>query len=153
MVVKKKFDKTDRITKNIIFVLLIFIFIGMLGFFVYHQIVEHFAMSDPKLREIKEHIAPLHPELVESLYFYEGDKSYTINKQKIYLCLKDENSQYYDFNMLIYVAIHELAHVKCPEIGHTELFYQIFDKLLKKAAQLNIYDPNKPIIKNYCGHT
>lgn len=149
----KKFDKTDKMTKTIIFVLLLLIFTGMLGYFVYHQIVEHFAMSDPKLHEIKKHISPLDPELVQSLYFYEGDKSYTINKHKIYLCLKDEYDQYYDFNMLVYVAIHELAHVKCPEIGHTELFYQIFDKLLKQAAHMGIYDPNKPIIKNYCGHT
>ena len=39
-------------------------------------------------------------------------------KQKVYLCLKDENNEYYNDNMLIYVALHELAHVLCDEIGH-----------------------------------
>ena len=52
----------------------------------------------------------------------------------------------------MYVAIHELAHVLCDEIGHTEKFYEIFNNLLDKAENLNIYDSDIPIISNYCGH-
>ena len=29
----------------------------------------------------------------------------------MHLCLKDENGNYYDDNMIIYVALHELAHI------------------------------------------
>ena len=29
----------------------------------------------------------------------------------MHLCVKDENNKYYDDNMLIYVALHELARV------------------------------------------
>lgn len=139
------------IAKNTIFILLLIIFVGITGYFIYHQITEHYAQMDPMLQKIQSHITPLHP-IVESVHFYEGKKSYTINKQKIYLCLKDENQEYYDFNMLIYVAIHEIAHVLCDDIGHTSKFHKIFDELLKKAADLDLYDPSKPIILNYCGH-
>ena len=45
------------------------------------------------------------------------------------MCLKDKNGKYYDDNMLNYVALHELAHVLCDEIGHTDKFYAIFDEL------------------------
>jgi len=144
--------KENKITKNVIFILLLLIFIGLTGYLIFYQIVDHFAMTDPMLFKLKDHIAPLHP-IVTSLSFYEGNKSYTINKQKIYLCLKDEKSDYYDFNMLVYVTIHELAHVLCPEVGHTQKFHEIFDQLLKEATELGIYDPTQPIIKNYCGHT
>ena len=54
--------------------------------------------------------------------------------------------------MLMYVAIHELGHVLCDEIGHTPKFHRIFRELLEKAENLKIYDPNIPIVMNYCGH-
>ena len=65
---------------------------------------------------------------------------------------EDENGEYYDYNMLIYVALHELSHVLCDEIGHTPKFHRIFEKILKQAELLKIYNPNIPIVKNYCGH-
>lgn len=135
----------------LIIVLLIAFFIALTSYLVYNQICEYYAQLDPILPVIREQIAPLHP-VVDNIQFYEGNKSYTINKQKIYLCLRDENRNYYDFNMLIYVAIHELAHVLCDEIGHTAKFHRIFEQLLQKAAQLHIYDPEKPIVQNYCGN-
>ena len=79
-----------------------------------------------------------------------GEKSYTLNKEDIFLCLKDENDKYYEDNMLIYVLLHEVAHSICPEIGHTDLFKEIFDALLDKATEMKIYDKNIPVIKNYC---
>lgn len=64
-------------------------------------------------------------------------KSHTVNKgQDIKLCLADG-----DFNLLTFVALHELAHVMSDSIGHTEEFYQHFKFLLKEAAQLNYYYP------------
>jgi len=81
---------------------------------------------------------------------YKGEKSYTINKQKIYLCLKDQNNEYYPFNMLIYVLAHEYAHVLATSIGHTQEFHNIFDQLLEELIEFGIYDPNQPIINDYC---
>jgi hypothetical protein len=138
--------------RNIAVFCLVLIFMSMIIYLLHHQLSEFYAQSDPMLARIKTHISPLHP-VVEDLNFYEGTKSYTINKQKIFLCLRDEHGEYYDFNMLIYVSIHELGHVLCDEIGHTAKFHAIFDSLLRQAAAVEIYDPKKPIIHNYCGHS
>ena len=112
---------------------------------------EYYEQMDPMLVRIRETLLPLHP-CVANLKFYEGKKSYTINKKKVYLCLKDDDGEYYNFNMLIYVSIHELSHVICDEIGHTAKFHRIFRDLLELAEQKNIYDSSIPILKNYCGH-
>lgn len=112
---------------------------------------EKYQQSDPILHEIRENLTLLSPR-VHELKFYADSKSYTLNKQKVYLCLKDEDDKYYPMNMLMYVAIHELAHVLCDEIGHTAKFQRIFAQLLSQASELGIYDPSVPVLRNYCGY-
>ena len=46
--------------------------------------------------------------------------TYTINKKHIFLCMKDEDDEYYEKHQLMYALLHELGHVLCDEIGHTE---------------------------------
>lgn len=132
-------------------IILLILFILLLGYVIFSRVMEYYSQLDPMLRHIHQKLEPLDPK-VKSLKFYEGNKSYTINKKKIYLCLKDEKNEYYNENMLMYVAIHELAHVLCDEIGHTDKFHRIFKQLLYKAQKLGIYDSTQPIIRNYCGH-
>jgi len=81
---------------------------------------------------------------------FRGEKSYTINKSRVYLCLKDENNKYYSINMLIYVLAHEYSHVICNSIGHTDEFHAIFEQLLVELADAKIYDPSQKIIPDYC---
>ena len=55
----------------------------------------------------------------------------------------------------MYVAIHEIAHIGCPEVGHTELFREINYYLLDKAKEYKIYnliDYSKNSME-YCGLT
>lgn len=91
-------------------------------------------------------------DIMSEIQLLEGPKSFTINKKNIYLCLKDKNSdeQYYDYNSLIFVTLHEIAHVLCDEIGHTNKFIQIFNALLNHATSLDLYDRTKPFVENYC---
>jgi AMMECR1 domain-containing protein len=112
--------------------------------------VEQYKQEDPKLIFIRNILRPLHPEAVDKIVLLEDQKSYTINKKKVYLCLRDENGEYYNDNMLIFVAIHELAHVLCDEIGHTKKFEDIFHKLLQEAIEKKLYDPSFEPIRNYC---
>lgn len=114
-------------------------------------IKEQYQQSDPKLFEIKENLRKLDPR-ASKLRIFEDNKSYTINKKRVYLCLKDEHDDYYPINMLMYVAIHELAHVLCDEVGHTPKFQRIFKELLIKAQKIGIYDPKIPVIRDYCGY-
>jgi predicted metal-dependent hydrolase len=81
--------------------------------------------------------------------------SYTVNKgEKIVFCLRSKIlDTIHNMNTLMYVVIHELAHVGCPEYGHTPLFKKIFKFLLVQGISINIYHPIDYRInpKNYCG--
>lgn len=107
--------------------------------------------KDPVLDELRDQLAVLDPKF-ENVSINEGDKSYTINKSRVFICLKDKHGRYYDRNMLCYVILHEYAHILCDEVGHTEKFFNIFDELLDKAAEMGLYDPSIPPVENYCGH-
>lgn len=107
--------------------------------------------SDPVLEKIKsvlEQIAP--PQIIIATEFYEGIQSFTLNKKKVFLCLRKPNGEYYDMNTLLYVAIHELAHVMVKDIGHTAGFHSKFDELLEEASRKGVWNKNIPVAKNYC---
>lgn len=81
--------------------------------------------------------------------------SYSVNKgEEIVFCLRCKvTKELHSLNLLMYVAIHELAHTACPEIGHPPLFNKIFKFLLEHAVLLDLYyyeNYNKNPVE-YCG--
>jgi hypothetical protein len=119
--------------------------------FVFYQVESYLAVEDPVLNELRDQLCELHPKL-KNISVYIGDKSYTINKKTVYICSKDENGRYYNRNMLVYVMCHEFAHVICEDVGHEGSFPEVFENLLQEASRRRLYDPNIPLIKNYCGY-
>ena len=117
--------------------------------FVGSRIREKYLEDDPILVQLKQELAKVFPEINNTILL-RGEKSYTINKSRIHICLRDENDNYYDKNMLTYVILHELAHVLCDEIGHTTKFHSIFTDVLDKAVKSGVYNDKIPTIKNYC---
>ena len=100
----------------------------------------------------------LHPlnsrNVYEECSICKHKETFTINKQDISLCMHDEKGEYYEDNMLIYVLLHELAHVVCKEVGHTKLFNDIFNELIVEADAVGIYDKNfNPNAVQYCNVT
>ena len=81
--------------------------------------------------------------------------SYSINKgEELSFCLRSKSTmKLHDINLLMYVAVHELAHTACPETGHTPLFNRIFKFLLERAIEIKLYYyedyANNPV--EYCG--
>jgi len=63
-----------------------------------------------------------------------SNNTFTLDKKYIFICLKNKN-----LNTLMYVAIHELAHIVSKEYGHTTEFIMHFQDLLKKAIELGVY--------------
>ena len=64
--------------------------------------------------------------------------AYTQDKgDKIAFCLSDKKI---DFNTLMYIALHELAHIGTDDVGHTHLFWENFKFILKQAIDIKIYD-------------
>jgi len=111
--------------------------------------------------EFKEYIIQLKNNFnKERTIIYETDPksnltSYSVNKgEELSICLKDKtNHNLYDLNLLTYVAIHEMSHFACPEIGHGLLFQKIFNKFILIAIDIGLYIKedynNNPV--NYCG--
>ena len=82
--------------------------------------------------------------------------SYSVNKgEQISLCIRSklDNKLYEEDNTIIFVMIHELAHVMSKSIGHTQEFWDNMKYLLIKAHELNIYNPIDYSENNidYCG--
>lgn len=83
--------------------------------------------------------------------------SYTVNKgDEIALCLRSKRTgKLHNINLIMYVVLHELSHVACPEIDHTDLFKKIFIFYLQIASKLGIYENinYKLNPSEYCGLT
>ena len=82
--------------------------------------------------------------------------AYSENKgEKIAFCLNTtkEGDKLIDLNTLTFVAIHELAHVMTPSVGHKQDFWENFKFLLENAKEADIYQPidYKKTPTNYCG--
>jgi len=82
--------------------------------------------------------------------------SYSLNKgEKIVLCIrhKNEKEDLVDLNTLMFVVLHELAHLESISIGHNKEFWDNMNELLKTGIKLGIYDyvdyKQNPI--KYCG--
>jgi hypothetical protein len=83
--------------------------------------------------------------------------SSTVNKgESIHMCLRQRDGtdeSLVDENVMMFVALHEFAHVCTESIGHGPDFWQNFGWLLKEAEAMNLYRYTDfaahPV--NYCG--
>jgi hypothetical protein len=90
--------------------------------------------------------------------FKEGDEnsgytSYSINKgEQIVLCLRNKNNLV-DINTMMFVVLHEFAHLATESIGHSQEFWDNFKWILEESINIGIYiktDYNKKAVE-YCG--
>lgn len=108
--------------------------------------------SNPTLKQVKANFTKLDPKFSD-IPLRTGDSAYTENKKAITLCLADpDTNHHYDINTVMYVALHELAHVITPsnEEEHGEAFKKNFSNLLRKATEKGVYNPRIPIPATYC---
>ena len=101
-------------------------------------------------------INKFNPNNIIELEKNSKNTSYSINKgEKIVFCLrsKDKDEKLVDMNTMMFVALHEMAHIMTESVGHTDEFWSNFKFLLKKASKLGIYKPtdynSNP--QEYCG--
>ena len=87
--------------------------------------------------------------ILHTIHIGEADTAYTLNKKAIYIQLYKKNHTLYDYNTLVYVFLHEMAHVLCSDVGHTESFVRIYRQLLQDAKQLHLYEPKIPLDPEY----
>jgi|LakMenE01Jun11ns_1017448.scaffolds.fasta_scaffold9532546_1 predicted metal-dependent hydrolase len=126
------------------------------------KLVNHlYENKDNKYKDYKKYIEQLKTR-INNVIINEsnGDSAYTsysINKgEQIVFCLRSKQTgQLHDINLLMYVALHEMAHVGCPTYGHNDEFKKIFAFFTSIGIEIGIYSKtdfhNNPI--EYCGLT
>lgn len=126
------------------------------------KINDHLYTNKSNFKKYEKYIEQMHNKLKKTKIQESTDNgiytSYSVNKgEQIIFCLRSRrnNGKLHDLNLLMYVVLHELAHVACPEYGHTELFKEIFAFIATEAVKINIYEKIDFRLNNkeYCGLT
>ena len=122
------------------------------------KIVEHLKNNPDldKKSEIDLLVRNYRPERISESSPNNKYTSYSINKgEKIVFCLRsrDHKNKLEREEIMMFVAIHELAHLMTASIGHTPEFWDNMKYLLEVGHKLNIKlksDFNKDPV-SYCG--
>lgn len=122
-------------------------------------LVENMGARYKNRKNVQRLVENFNPTTIKETLPTSEYTAYSENKgEKLAFCLnknKNNNDNLIDSNTLMFVAIHEIAHIMTVSVGHTEEFWQNFKFLLENAVELGIYEPidykKKPT--NYCGMT
>lgn len=125
------------------------------------NLVEKKLTDDNELIENYKYIKMIQKRLPNSVIKESSAKSeftsYSVNKgEELVFCLRSKKTnKLHDINEIMYVAIHEVAHIGCPEIGHTQLFKKINIFLLEQSVKKGLYKylNYKKTQPEYCGIT
>lgn len=130
---------------------------------------DYLARINARLQALISHMVAKHPGNPDAKRLYEnfrpnaleegspdtGYTSFSVNKgERIVLCIRQKGTNaFVDENVLMYVAVHEIAHLMTKEIGHTDTFWANFRFLLTEAMDQKLYAKvefdRKP--EEYCG--
>lgn len=119
-------------------------------------LVKHCTAKYPNKENIKRLYRNYNPKNISEGSAESGYTSYSVNKgERIILCIrqKDDSNSFVQKNIILYVAIHELAHLATKTVGHDESFWENFRFLLTEAINIGIYKKvdysTNPV--SYCG--
>lgn len=119
----------------------------------------HLESAYPDKQQVQQLLQNFRPDperLLESTPD-EEHTSFSVNKgQRVHLCLRQRqgaNETLVDENIMIFVAIHEMAHMITKSIGHEPEFWNNFGWLLREAEKIGVYHYQdfkaQPV--SYCG--
>jgi len=120
-------------------------------------LVENVGQRYPDRENVKKLVKNFNPTTIKETLPTSQYTAYSENKgEKLAFCLnkkKNNNDNLIDSNTLMFVAIHEIAHIMTTSVGHTEEFWNNFKFLLENAVELKIYTPvdYKKEPESYCG--
>lgn len=122
---------------------------------LYHAMKEKFP-NKQQVKQWVQNFSPTAERFTEATPDAEHT-SYSVNKgEKIHLCLRQRvgtDETLVEENVMVFVALHEMAHVITPSLGHGPDFWNNFGWLLKQAEALGIYHYQdfkaQPV--SYCG--
>ena len=108
-------------------------------------LLEHLKKSESQDIRTKTLLSRFNPDNItenDPEEMKSGVTSYTVNKgEKIVVCLRQRNNNFVEINTLMYVIIHELAHIcDLTSQQHDEKFWNNFEWLLEHAVNIGIYN-------------
>jgi len=96
----------------------------------------------PQVKQLKQNFKPDPSRIFEATPDAEHT-SYSVNKgESVHLCLRQrqgENESLMNENIMMFVALHEMAHMITSTIGHGPDFWNNFGWLLKQAEERKLY--------------
>jgi predicted metal-dependent hydrolase len=109
--------------------------------------LKEFYASEPALTSdppVGRFLARFQPDVFIENDMSSKDTSYSENKgEKIVVCLRDKTKPptypLIDENTVMFVMLHEMAHLMTETIGHTQEFWTNFKRILHDAVKLGIY--------------
>lgn len=115
------------------------------------HLTEKYGTDDPRIKRLRVNY---NPDNVSEGGLEHGYTSYSVNKgEKIVLCIRQDDNSFVPPNVLLYVSIHELAHLATKSIGHESPFWANFRWMLKEAIAIGVYErvdyAEEP--QRYCG--
>lgn len=118
-------------------------------------LIDHCNKYYGEQENVQNLVTRFEPDNIQETSLYDSGTSYTVDKGKeLRLCLRDKKDlQHHDINTLMFVGIHELAHIMSNSYGHNEEFTSNFRFLLEKAVTTGVYkgqDYQREPVK-FCG--
>ena len=123
------------------------------------KVVEYVKEKHSEKENVKRLVKRFNPRKIVETLPTSQYTAYSENKgQKIAFCLnkeKENNNNLIDENTLMFVALHEMAHVASKSIGHNTEFWDNFRFLIEQADEAGLYKPVDYSAANeeYCGMT
>ncbi len=122
------------------------------------KLVKHLKEKYPNKENVNFLIKNFKSNKIKEILPTSEYTAYSENKgQKIALCLSSESKKdknnLIDENTLMFVALHEMAHLATKSIGHNKEFWDNFKFLIQEANEIQIYVPIDYSKENqgYCG--
>jgi len=120
------------------------------------KLVQHLEKIYPSDDRTKRLVMKFRPDKISEGKDNSKYTSYSVNKgEKIVFCIRSRNEQnkLMDINTMMFVALHEVAHVCTESTGHTPEFWTNMKFLLEEAINIGVYKEQdfktKPV--QYCG--
>ena len=123
------------------------------------KVVEYVKEKHPDKENVSRLVKRFNPRKIVETLPTSQYTAYSENKgQKIAFCLnkeKENNNNLIDENTLMFVALHEMAHVASKSVGHNTEFWDNFRFLIEQADEAGLYQPVDYSASNeeYCGMT
>ena len=119
------------------------------------DLIKHCGNKETKKDEIERLSKNFNSEIITENIPGSRFVAYSVNKgDELSICIREPKTEkFIDDNTVIFISIHEMAHIMTKETGHPPEFWDNMKYLLENASDMGIYVPKdyskEPV--DYCG--